>query len=96
MLEQFAEGEFRIGPLKVTRKYIAIGSFEEDIASGMGDKYTHYTCVENTELNQVCQIGMVHGFCECSDGFIESAIQYALNGILVHIIDLESHGWAAG
>lgn len=51
MLEQFAEGEFRIGPLKVTRKYIPIGSFEEDLVNGMGEKYTHYTCVENTELS---------------------------------------------
>jgi len=39
---------------------------------------------------------MVHGFSECSDGFFESAIQYALNGMLVHAIDLECHGFAAG
>jgi len=39
---------------------------------------------------------MVHGFCECSDGFLESAFQYALNGMLVHAVDIECHGFAAG
>jgi alpha-beta hydrolase superfamily lysophospholipase len=39
---------------------------------------------------------MAHGFGESQDGFFESAIQYALNGIIVHTIDLECHGHAAG
>ncbi len=39
---------------------------------------------------------MVHGFSECSDGFMESAIQYALNGMVVHAVDIECHGYAAG
>jgi len=30
MLEHFAEGEFRIGPLKITRKYISISCFPQD------------------------------------------------------------------
>jgi hypothetical protein len=53
-LESFAEGEFRIGPLKVTRKYISISCFPEDNKNGQGEKYTHYTCVENTEKPVVC------------------------------------------
>jgi hypothetical protein len=40
----------------------------------MGDKFTHYTRVENMEMTPVCQLGMIHGFSECSDGFFESAI----------------------
>lgn len=95
-LEHFAEGEYRVGPLKITRKYIPIGCFPEDQKQGMGDKFTHYTRVENMEMSPVCQLGMVHGFCECSDGFLESAMQYALNGMLVHAVDIECHGYAAG
>lgn len=62
----------------------------------MGEKFTHYTRVENMEMMPVCQLGMIHGFSECSDGFFESAIQYALNGMLVHAVDLECHGFASG
>ena len=48
-LEAFAEGTFRIGKLRVERKYIASGSFEEDMKKGLGNKYTHYTRVVNTD-----------------------------------------------
>jgi len=34
----------------------------------------------------------VHGFGENSDIFIESALQYALNGFDVHLIDLKGYG----
>ena len=54
MLERFSEGEYRIGPLKVTRKYIDIGCFLDDYKAGNGDKYTLYTKVENTEMAQIC------------------------------------------
>lgn len=39
---------------------------------------------------------MVHGFGECSDSWLESSIQYALNGMLVHMVDMECHGYASG
>jgi hypothetical protein len=43
-----------IGPIKISRKYISIGCFPEDQKAGMGEKYTHYTRVENTEMTTVC------------------------------------------
>ena len=95
-MESFAEGELRIGPLKVTRSYVPIGCFPEDRKKGHDGKFTHLTRVENLEMPTVCQVGMVHGFSECSDGFFESAIQHALNGILVFYVDVECHGFAGG
>jgi acylglycerol lipase len=38
----------------------------------------------------------VHGFGECSDGFLESAYNYALNGIAAHLIDLDGFGFSGG
>jgi hypothetical protein len=49
MLEQFGVGEFRIGPLKVTRKYIQVSCSPDDVKRGEGDRYTYYTLVENLE-----------------------------------------------
>ena len=97
-LEAFAEGSFKIGKLRVERKYLASGTSEEDIRKGLGNKFTHYTRVTNTE-NQgvpIAQIGFVHGFSECSDTWLETAYQLALNNFDVHCIDLEGYGWSAG
>lgn len=96
MLEHFAEGEYRVGPLKITRKYVPIGCFSDDHVKGHGDKFTHYTRIENVEVSPICQLGLLHGFCECSDSFLESAMIYALNGMLVHAVDIECHGYSAG
>jgi alpha-beta hydrolase superfamily lysophospholipase len=38
----------------------------------------------------------VHGFSEDSDRWLELAYQLALNGILVHMVDLEGYGFSAG
>ena len=39
---------------------------------------------------------MFHGFAQCSDVFFEVALQYALNGFIVHLIDFEGFGFAGG
>ena len=39
---------------------------------------------------------MVHGFAQNSDAFFEMALQYALNGYHVFIVDLEGHGFSGG
>ena len=39
---------------------------------------------------------IIHGLSENSDLFLESAIQYALNGFDVHLIDLRGFGLSAG
>lgn len=44
----------------------------------------------------MAQLGLVHGFSECSDTWFESSFIYALNGMLVHSIDNESYGFSSG
>jgi len=39
---------------------------------------------------------LVHGYGENSDIFVESALQYALNGFDVHLIDLRGFGMTGG
>jgi pimeloyl-ACP methyl ester carboxylesterase len=39
---------------------------------------------------------MVHGFAQCQDVFIEAALHYALNGFVVHLVDLEGFGFSGG
>lgn len=41
-------------------------------------------------------IAIVHGFAENSDIHLESALQYALNGFEVHLIDLRGYGLSGG
>lgn len=96
-LEAFAEGTFTIGnKIQVERKYINSGSTKQDMAKGLGDNFTYYTRVQSMEQSPVCQIGLVHGFSEESDQWLEVAYQFALNGILVHIVDNDSFGFSSG
>jgi pimeloyl-ACP methyl ester carboxylesterase len=39
---------------------------------------------------------MIHGFAQCSDVWFEAAFQMALNGYVVHLIDLEGYGLSSG
>lgn len=41
-------------------------------------------------------IVLIHGFAQCSDVWFETAFQLALNGYIVHMIDLEGNGYCAG
>ena len=41
-------------------------------------------------------IAVIHGYGENSDIFIETAIQFALNGLDVHLIDLRGFGMTGG
>ena len=41
-------------------------------------------------------MAIIHGFAENSDIHLESAIQYALNGFDVHLIDLRGYGLGGG
>ena len=48
------------------------------------------------EGQHIATMAIVHGFAENSDIHLESAIQYALNGFDVHLIDLRGYGMSAG
>jgi pimeloyl-ACP methyl ester carboxylesterase len=39
---------------------------------------------------------MVHGFAQCQDVFFEAALQFALNGYYVYLVDLEGFGFTGG
>ena len=100
-LEAFAEGEFTIGgKLKVERKYCPSGDSVEEKRKGYEGNYTYYTKVTNIEerYNGKArgQVGIVHGFSEESDIFLEVAYQLALNNFMVHIIDTDSYGYTSG
>ena len=41
-------------------------------------------------------IAIVHGYGECSDIHLESAVQFSLNGFDVHLIDLRGYGSSGG
>ena len=41
-------------------------------------------------------MAIVHGFAENSDIHLEGALQYALNGFDVHLIDLRGYGMSGG
>lgn len=61
--------------------------------------FTFHTNVIDTSIpsDQIrASIAIVHGFAECSDIHLESAIQYALNGFDVHLIDLRGYGLGGG
>jgi alpha-beta hydrolase superfamily lysophospholipase len=61
--------------------------------------FTFHTSVIDTSFpsDQIrASIAIVHGFAECSDIHLESAIQYALNGFDVHLIDLRGYGLGGG
>ena len=73
-LEAFAEGEFTIGKLKIERKYIKSGTPQRIVKKiGIGEDFTYYTKVTNTESEPIGQVGLVHGFSEESDVWLETA-----------------------
>ena len=100
-LEAFAEGKFKIaGKLEVERKYIKSGDSKLEIAKGLtGGNFTYYTKVSNIEDSSRAargQVGIVHGFSEESDIFLELAYQLALNNFTVHLIDTDAYGFSSG
>ena len=97
-LEDFADGSFTIGgKIKVTRKYLNSGVIASDRAKGISVNYTYYTRVESLLSDEpVAQIGLVHGFSQDSDTFLEIAYQLALNNFRVHLIDNEAFGFSSG
>ena len=49
-----------------------------------------------TILDKHASLAMVHGFAQCQDVFFEAALQFALNGFYVYLVDLEGSGFSAG
>lgn len=59
----------------------------------------YHTVVRDTKKTDSEIVGsliLMHGFGESSDFFLEPAINYALNGLDVHLIDLRGFGQSSG
>lgn len=83
MLETIEEGEHTVGTsgLKIKRYYC-------------DNRYVYLTRVQGEQKRAaVC---ILHGLGQSSDVFIEIALSFALNGFVVHMADLEGHGFTAG
>lgn len=78
-----------LGSLEITRKYV-------DKNYGTDNGFLYYTSVKDTKSTSLASLIMIHGFGESQDQFLESAIQYGLNGIHVHLIDLTGFGYTSG
>jgi len=39
---------------------------------------------------------LIHGFAQCSDVWMETQVNLAMNGYIVYAIDLEGYGYSAG
>lgn len=62
------------------------------------DHFTMVSHMKNTAKNEiVAKVAFVHGFAQCSDyTFLETAIQFALNGYEVWMCDLRGFGMSSG
>lgn len=91
LLENIDEGEVTFaGKIKILRKYCVPKTADPSM-------YDYYTRVEDTSIAEkrgtlLC----MHGFAQCSDVFMELAINMAMNGYVVFAIDLEGYGYSAG
>lgn len=93
LIEDLHEGEIMIGSnLRMKRQYLE----SHGVCKHM---YTYHTNLRDITIgdDQIrASMCIVHGYGENSDIFIESAIQYALNGFDVHLIDLRGYGMTGG
>ena len=93
VLEDFEDGEFVLAQrIKFVRKIV-------------NDKknpkmYTVYTRIFDQNLQATDsfkgQIICIHGFSQNSDAYFEIGLQFALNGFIVHLVDLEGFGESGG
>ena len=98
-VEDLLEEEVFVGEsIRVKRSYV-ITQTNHGHDNPSEKMFTFHTSVRDLNLrdeNLRATIAIVHGFAENSDIHLESAIQYALNGFDVHLIDLRGYGLAGG
>ena len=98
-VEDLLEEEVFVGEsIRVKRSYV-ISQANHGNDNPSDKMFTFHTSVRDLNVrdeNLRATIAIVHGFAENSDIHLESAIQYALNGFDVHLIDLRGYGLAGG
>lgn len=88
IIDHWNEGELDLGEVKVTREYI-------HTEHGALTRICH-TEVFHKENKPKATIAILHGFGQNSDLFMDLAIQYAMNGYKVELIDFRGYGWSGG
>eukprot|EP00347_Sterkiella_histriomuscorum_P006574 403352255 len=93
LIEDLHEGEIMLGNnLKMTRQFVE----SHGECKNMFTYHTNLRDITIQEENLKGSFCIVHGYGENSDIHLESAIQYALNGFDVHLIDLRGFGMTGG
>jgi len=90
-VEKLTIGQARLDRLILTRGHI--------MSHDKPNMYIHHTMIRDSTLapsDFKASLCMVHGFGENSDLFLEPAINYALNGFDVQLIDLRGFGLSCG
>ena len=92
LLEALDEGEITLaGRIHILRKYVAPKTVADSTL------YNHYSRIQDVTIAEKrANVCIVHGFAQCSDTFFETALQLALNGYVVHLVDLDGAGYSAG
>ena len=89
-----------MGSIKIRREYVPSQESTHHVSHVKTPyMFTFHTNIRNTALKDEDIIGtlaMLHGFGENSDLFLESGLQFALNGFDVHLIDLRGFGQSGG
>lgn len=95
-IEDLHEGERWVDSICISRKYIVTHCNKGVVDSKMFLMHTNVrdTSIADEQLHGTMAI--VHGFAENSDVHLESAMQYALNGFDVQLIDLRGYGMSGG
>jgi pimeloyl-ACP methyl ester carboxylesterase len=91
VIELLNHGEIMIGNIKIKRDYVTKDHEK--------DTYLYHTHMRNqdfTESQLKATLVIIHGFGENSDQFLESALNYAINGLDVHLVDLTGYGYSSG
>lgn len=91
-IEQIEVGERKIGSILIKRDYVTTSGADPYM-------FAFHTNIVDESLfpeDHKATIAIVHGFGENSDIHLESAMQYALNGFDIHLIDLRGYGYSGG
>ena len=92
-LENQEESEITVAKRIKIRRYSADCKTHPE--KGMNAFMTEFMDLEHAE-NYKGSIGIIHGMAQCSDSFYEIAFHLALNGFIVHLVDLEGFGFTSG
>lgn len=87
LLKDFSQGTLEIDDVIIKREYVA--------GAGEQVRILHTEVVHKTEAPKAT-VAIFHGLGQNSDPFIDYAINFAMNGYKVQLIDFRGFGWSGG